>query len=55
MITVDAKQYHRIYIASVHPDLSENDIRAVFEAFGTIIKIQLAKQPTGRGHRFIVY
>jgi hypothetical protein len=52
MITVEAKQYPRVYVASVHPDLSETDIRNVFEAFGEITKIQLAKQPNGRGHRF---
>ena len=33
-LTEEAKNYNRIYIASIHPDLSENDIRSVFEAFG---------------------
>lgn len=47
----DAKQYNRIYIASVHPDLSEADLRAVFEAFGEVVKVQLSKQHSGQGHR----
>lgn len=33
-LTEEAKNYNRIYIASIHPDLTENDIRSVFEAFG---------------------
>jgi RNA recognition motif-containing protein len=33
-LTEEAKNYNRIYIASIHPDLSETDIQSVFEAFG---------------------
>ncbi len=33
-LTEEAKNYNRIYIASIHPDLSENEIQSVFEAFG---------------------
>ncbi|KAI6217483.1 Poly(U)-binding-splicing factor PUF60 [Aphelenchoides fujianensis] len=55
MVTQEAKQYHRVYVASVHPDLSEGDLRSVFEAFGTITKVQLAKQAGGRGHRGFGY
>jgi poly(U)-binding-splicing factor PUF60 len=33
-LTEEAKNYNRIYVASIHPDLSENDIQSVFEAFG---------------------
>ena len=33
-LTEEAKNYNRIYIASIHPDLSESDIKSVFEAFG---------------------
>lgn len=52
MVTQEAKQYHRIYVAAVHPDLSENDLTNVFGAFGEIKKVQLARQPQGRGgHR----
>lgn len=33
-LTEEAKNYNRIYIASIHQDLSETDIKSVFEAFG---------------------
>jgi poly(U)-binding-splicing factor PUF60 len=33
-LTEEAKNYNRIYIASIHPDLTETDIQSVFEAFG---------------------
>ncbi|CAD5230955.1 unnamed protein product [Bursaphelenchus okinawaensis] len=55
MVTQEAKDYHRVYVASVHPDLSEQDLRSVFEAFGVIIKVQLAKQSNGKGHRGFGY
>jgi len=40
-LTEEAKNYNRIYIASIHPDLSENDIQSVFEAFGNKKKYSL--------------
>ncbi|KAF1580638.1 UNVERIFIED_CONTAM: Poly(U)-binding-splicing factor PUF60, partial [Eudyptes robustus] len=55
MVTQEAKEYHRVYVASVHPDLSEQDLRSVFEAFGVITRVQLAKQPNGKGHRGFGY
>ena len=33
-LTEEAKNYNRIYIASIHPDLTESEIKSVFEAFG---------------------
>jgi poly(U)-binding-splicing factor PUF60 len=33
-LTEEAKNYNRIYVASIHPDLTESDIQSVFEAFG---------------------
>ena len=33
-LTEEAKNYNRIYIASIHQDLNESDIQSVFEAFG---------------------
>ena len=33
-LTEEAKNYNRIYIASIHQDLSETEIQSVFEAFG---------------------
>lgn len=47
----DAKNSTRIYVASVHPDISEADLRSVFQAFGEIVQVQLAKQHSGQGHR----
>ncbi|XP_074543963.1 poly(U)-binding-splicing factor PUF60a [Halichoeres trimaculatus] len=54
----EARAYNRIYVASVHPDLSDDDIRSVFEAFGKIKSCMLAREPTtGRhkGYGFIEY
>lgn len=45
-ITEEANYYNRIYIASVHQDLSETDIKSVFEAFG---KIKVRKKPRVSG------
>ena len=39
-LTEEAKNYNRIYIASIHPDLTETDIQSVFEAFGKRINIR---------------
>lgn len=50
-VVEDAKQFNRIYIASVHPDLSESDLYTVFKEFGEVVKVQLAKQHSGQGHR----
>lgn len=33
-LTEEAKNYNRIYVSSIHPDLSEKEIQSVFEAFG---------------------
>ncbi|XP_026280301.1 poly(U)-binding-splicing factor half pint isoform X1 [Frankliniella occidentalis] len=57
-ITEEAKQYNRIYIASIHPDLTEDDIKSVFEAFGPIKSCKLAAGPTPNRHKgfaFIEY
>ncbi|XP_041368858.1 poly(U)-binding-splicing factor PUF60-like isoform X2 [Gigantopelta aegis] len=45
----EAKNYNRIYVASIHSDLSESDIQSVFEAFGKIITCKLAQDPTKPG------
>ncbi|VDO18456.1 unnamed protein product [Heligmosomoides polygyrus] len=57
MVQQDAKKYHRVYVSSVHPDLSESDLKSVFEAFGEVVKCQLARQcATGKGsHRGFGY
>ncbi|XP_071535906.1 poly(U)-binding-splicing factor half pint isoform X4 [Panulirus ornatus] len=57
-ITEEANYYNRIYIASVHQDLSENDIKSVFEAFGKIKQCMLTPGTTPgkhKGYGFIEY
>lgn len=57
-IQEEAKQYNRIYVASIHQDLTEEDIKSVFEAFGPIVYCKLAQGPTGNKHKgygFIEY
>ncbi|CAF2415162.1 unnamed protein product [Rotaria sp. Silwood2] len=57
-LTEEAKNYNRIYIASIHPDLTENDIQSVFEAFGKIKSCTVAKDPATNKHKgygFIEY
>ncbi|XP_028825869.1 poly(U)-binding-splicing factor PUF60-B isoform X3 [Denticeps clupeoides] len=49
----EARAFNRIYVASVHPDLSDDDIKSVFEAFGKIKSCMLARDPnTGRHKSF---
>lgn len=57
-IIVEAKKYNRIYVASIHMDLNESDIKSVFEAFGTITNIDLpinAFNSKHRGYAYIEY
>ncbi|CAM6000954.1 unnamed protein product [Sphagnum balticum] len=57
-LQTEAKQYNRIYVASIHPDLSEQDIQSVFEAFGKTKTCKLAQsQYPGKhkGYGFIEY
>nr|XP_027207290.1 LOW QUALITY PROTEIN: poly(U)-binding-splicing factor half pint-like [Penaeus vannamei] len=57
-ITEEANYYNRIYIASVHQDLSETDIKSVFEAFGKIKQCMLTPGTTPgkhKGYGFIEY
>ncbi|XP_034159865.1 poly(U)-binding-splicing factor PUF60a isoform X1 [Pangasianodon hypophthalmus] len=54
----EARAFNRIYVASVHPDLSDDDIKSVFEAFGRIKSCTLAREPTTgkhKGYGFIEY
>lgn len=54
----EAKSFNRIYVASIHPDLSEDDIKSVFEAFGPILYCKLAQGTsvhTHKGYGFIEY
>ncbi|XP_004530482.2 poly(U)-binding-splicing factor half pint isoform X2 [Ceratitis capitata] len=57
-IQEEAKSFNRIYVASIHPDLSEEDIKSVFEAFGPILYCKLAQGTslhTHKGYGFIEY
>lgn len=47
----EARAFNRIYVASVHPDLSDEDIKSVFEAFGKIKSCMLAREPTTGRHK----
>uniref|UniRef100_A0A673GRB0 Poly(U)-binding-splicing factor PUF60-B-like n=1 Tax=Sinocyclocheilus rhinocerous TaxID=307959 RepID=A0A673GRB0_9TELE len=54
----EARAYNRIYVACIHPDLSDDDIKSVFEAFGKIKSCMLAREPTTGKHKgfgFIEY
>ncbi|XP_021355513.1 poly(U)-binding-splicing factor PUF60-like isoform X1 [Mizuhopecten yessoensis] len=55
----EAKNYNRIYIASIHTDLTETDIKSVFEAFGKIVTCKIiSENPKGgkhKGYGFIEY
>lgn len=46
-IMAEAKKFNRVYVSSVHPDLSEEDLRSVFEAFGRVKSCTLAKDMFG--------
>ena len=47
----EARAFNRIYVASVHPDLSDDDIKSVFEAFGKIKSCMLAREPSTSRHK----
>ncbi|XP_062850033.1 poly(U)-binding-splicing factor PUF60-B [Trichomycterus rosablanca] len=54
----EARAFNRIYVASVHPDLSDDDIKSVFEAFGKIMSCMLSREHTTgkhKGYCFIEY
>ncbi|KAM3960428.1 poly(U)-binding-splicing factor hfp isoform 2-T2 [Aphomia sociella] len=50
-IQEEAKQYNRIYVASIHPELTEDDIKNVFEAFGPITYCKLASGASLQRHK----
>lgn len=54
----EAKKYARIYVASVHPDLAEDDIKSVFEAFGRVKSCTLSPDTMPgkhKGYGFLEY
>jgi len=50
-IMTEAKSYNRLYLASIHRDLTEEDIRSVFSAFGTIKDCDMANMGTPGQHK----
>ena len=52
-IQLESKKYNRIYIASIHPDLTQDDIKSVFEAFGPITSCELAMSSVPGRHKVI--
>ncbi|PAV79038.1 hypothetical protein WR25_23018 [Diploscapter pachys] len=57
MVMADARKFYRVYVASVHPDLSESDLKTVFEAFGEVVSCKLARSLGARSgaHRGFGY
>jgi len=47
----EARQHNRIYISSIHKDLSDEDIRSVFSAFGNIKGCDLASAGVPGRHK----
>uniref|UniRef100_A0A1X7T895 RRM domain-containing protein n=1 Tax=Amphimedon queenslandica TaxID=400682 RepID=A0A1X7T895_AMPQE len=50
-IQESAAKLPRIYVASIHKDLSAKDVKSVFEAFGKIKKVELAPDTAPGKHR----
>jgi len=50
-IQKEARQHNRIYISSIHKDLSDEDIRSVFSAFGAIKFCELASAGVPGRHK----
>ncbi len=57
-VLVEATKYNRVYVASIHADLTQDDIKSVFEAFGQIKTCELAMTSVPGRHKgfcFIEY
>lgn len=57
-MTEDCRGHYRVYVASIHHELSEQDVQSVFEAFGTIKCCSLVRDiQTGKhkGYGFIEF
>jgi len=44
-IMQEGRAFNRLYVASIHKDLTDDDIRSVFSAFGTIKMCEMARYP----------
>jgi len=47
----EASKYNRVYISNIHSNISDEDIRAVFESFGKVISCQLVRNPDTGVHK----
>lgn len=47
----EARDYNRIYVSSIHLDLTEAEIKSVFEAFGHVRSVQLSPDINPTKHR----
>ena len=34
----EAAKYHRVYVANIHANICDDDIKAVFESFGRVLR-----------------
>ncbi|OAF71838.1 Poly(U)-binding-splicing factor PUF60-B [Intoshia linei] len=54
-----AREYPRIYVSGIHQNVSENDIKSIFEAFGEITDISMVSDPFNpiqhKGYAYISY
>lgn len=50
-IQEEATKFSRIYVSSIHGDLTDKDVKSVFEAFGHIVSIDLAPDNVPGRHR----
>lgn len=54
-LTEEAKTYNRIYVSSIHSELSEQDVQSVFEAFGVIKSCSLSRDPATGKHKYVYF
>lgn len=54
-LTIASLNSPRIYVGSIHPDVTEEDLRSVFSAFGTVLKTELLQFPNTPRHKGYAY
>ena len=47
----EAREYHRVYVASINLDVTEDELKSVFEVFGPVRSVQLAPDVNPTKHR----
>jgi RNA recognition motif len=51
-------QPHKVYVGSLHYDLSEEDIKQLFSAVGTVLSVNVGRDPntgTSKGYAFVEF